>query len=94
MAYCGGDDGDDDGGGDDDDGDDDCRPSGMMTMTIATSLLWAAPAFTLLPHEPALAARCGQFKSKYKYGATKIQNYKYISELQRCKPRHTLYNAP
>ena len=49
-------------------------PSGMMTMTIATSLLWAAPAFTLLPHEPALAARCGQFKSKYKYGATKIQN--------------------
>ena len=51
-------------------------PSGMMTMTIATSLLWAAPAFTLLPHEPALAARCGQFKSKYKYGATKIQNTK------------------
>ena len=69
-------------------------PSGMMTMTIATSLLWAAPAFTLLPHEPALAARCGQFKSKYKYGAKKIQNYKYISELQRCKPRHTLHNAP
>ena len=76
MAYCGGDDDGDDRGGDDDDDDDDCRPSGMMTMTIATSLLWAAPAFTLLPHEPALAARCGQFKSKYKYGAKKIQNTK------------------
>ena len=76
MAYCGGDDDDDDDGDDDDDDETTIGPSGMMTMTIATSLLWAAPAFTLLPHEPALAARCGQFKSKYKYGATKIQNTK------------------
>ena len=72
-------------------------PSAMMTMTIATSLLWAAPAFTLLPHEPALAARCGQFKSKYKYGATKIKKYKNTNthlKNKKCKPRHTLYNAP
>ena len=63
------------------------RMSGMMTMTIsAVSLDWAAPAFTLLPHEaavklPALTAAATMGNTDWCNGKYKLVQWEIQIEI-------------